>query len=214
VGGEQGVRRLGVEACELELGQPGAVHRGGLPRPRGDDDGHGVGEQPPRGEDERARRRPVEPLEVVHEHDDGALLGEHAEQPERRRADEVPLAGVHHGQSEGAAQRRRLRCGQPVEDLHDGPQERVQPAEGDVHLRLDAARAEHERVVGRLGRVLEDGGLADPRLPSQHERGALARAGAGQDAVDHVALAVAAEEGHPHSLPRAGPRGRSRDPRA
>ena len=124
------------------------------------------------------------------------------------------LAGAGHGQSERAAQRRRLRRGQAVERLHA----RAAAARGALRRRCPPptrCRAPAARARRRAaGRVLEHGGLADARLAraarARRSRPTRARA---SDAVDHIALAVAAEEGHPHSLPRAGP-GRPRDPRA
>ena len=202
---------------ELQLGQPGAVDRATAPPTRAaTKHGDGVGEQPPGGEDERAPRTA---RRATGSRPRARRTGRSSASTPSRPSVAAPTRcrSPAPATASPSAPRSAAACGAGSRSsaLQHGPQQRVEAAEGDLDLRLDAARAQHERVARRVSAAYSSsGGLADPRLAAQHERGALARPGAGQDAVDHIALAVAAEEGHPHSLPRAGPRGRPRDPRA
>ena len=210
--GPRGVRReqlprgLGGESRQHELLEPDAVDRRRLARAHGQQHGDRVGEQPPRGERERRRRRPVEPLHVVGEDDDGALLRQRREQAERRRTDEVGLARGGRCEPERGLERRPLRSRQTAELAEHGAQQLVQPGEGDLDLRLDAAHAQHRGSARRRGRVLEQRRLADPGLAAQHEHPAHAGPGLCDEPLDALALGRAPQQ---HGAILSGP-GRAR----
>jgi hypothetical protein len=90
----------------------------------------------------------------------------------------------------------------------------VQSREGELHLGLDPGHL-GDSEAGRLPRaVLQEGRLADPRLPANHEDGALATADVVEQPVEHLALTGAAQQhrrasgGHPAlSLNDQGRRG-------
>ena len=70
----------------------------------------------------------------------------------------------------------------------------MQPGEGDVHLRLDAERAEDTHVTCPRDRPLHQGALSDPGLPAKNECGASPAPGRVERLVDPLGLALAAEE--------------------
>ena len=53
-------------------------------------------------------------------------------------------------------------------------QQLVQAREGELRLRLDPDSAQYPKAPGVVGRVLEQGGLADPRVAPQDQRPAVA----------------------------------------
>ena len=127
-------------------------------------------------EQQRLGARAVEPLGVVDQHRDRALLGVRGEQAERRRADREPILGLRPGRSASAPRARPPAapgCG------------RAAPSAGRSSSSSDAngicasdsiPRARSSCIPSRpLGGVVEQRGLADPRLADERQRRALAR---------------------------------------
>ena len=192
--GEQRACRLGGEACKHQLLEPGAVDRRRLARAHGQQHGDRIGEQAPRGERQRRRRGPVDPLHVVGEDDDRPLLRERRQQAERRRADEMGLGRGGRREPERGLERDALRAGQAPELAEHRAQQLVQPAECDLDLRLDAAHAQHGGGARHRGGVLEQRRLADPRLAAQHEHPARALAAPRHQRLDAPALRRAPQQ--------------------
>ena len=67
-------------------------------------------------------------------------------------------------------------------------------ANGELHLAFDADGAGDAKLLPRLDRVLEQRGLADARLSVQHQDAAAAVARGLEQPVEHLALALAAEQ--------------------
>ena len=195
-GGEQLARGARRQALERELVEPRVVERGGHARAHRDDHDDRVGQQPPGGEQQRGGRRPVEPLGVVDEHDDGPLLGDRAEHAEGGRADQVPLRRRVVGEPERRAQRGGLRARQPLDRVQHRPQQLVQPGPRELELGVDPARAQHERAAGGRRRVLEQRRLADPGLAADHQHAAGSPAPAREELLDPRPLCLAPDE-HP-----------------
>ena len=180
--------------------EPGAVDRGVHARAHREDHDDRVGQQPPGGEQQGGGRRPVEPLGVVDDHDDGPLLGDRAEQTERGGADQVALRGRVVGEPERRAQRGGLRAREPVDGVEHGPQELVQPGPRELELGVDPPGAEHERAAGDRRRVLEQRRLADPGLAPEHQHAAGSPLPAREELFDPRPLCLASDE---HACTRA-----------
>jgi hypothetical protein len=181
---EQPPGRIAVEATDAHHRQPAGVEgpysdavAGAAAGPGvagGEHDGHRVGLQLTRREQQRARGRGIQPLRIVDDAAHGAVLGglgqrRQGSHPDQERLDRRPLL-----QPERHPQRARLRNRKPLEAKHR-PQQPVQRGERQRRLGLDAMGAEHTyaRHVrrGLLGRdqVLQESGLADPRLTQNHQ---------------------------------------------
>ena len=104
----------------------------------GEDQPDRLGPQTARHERERLRRRPVEPLRIVHDADQRPVLRRVGQQAQGRQADEEPIRGVAVTQPERRAQRVALRAGKALEAIHERRAELMQPGERELHLRLDA----------------------------------------------------------------------------
>lgn len=89
----------------------------------GEDQYDAFGVQPPRGEQQRVGRGPVQPLRVVHQHQQRAVLGQLRQQGEHRQADQQPVARLHGGEAEGGAQRPFLMLGQRSHLVEYRPQQ-------------------------------------------------------------------------------------------
>lgn len=76
-------------------------------------------------------------------------------------------------QPEGPAQRIALRCGQPVDQRHPRLDQQMQPRERQLRLGLDPGTAHRGDPLRR--RIIQERRLADPRLPTQHQRPTAAR---------------------------------------
>jgi hypothetical protein len=153
--------------------------------------------QAPGDEDERVRRRAVEPLGIVDEAQDRALvarLGQQAQQTERH---EEAVVDPVEAEAERAAQGGRLRRGQPVDERELRPDELVHPGERQLVLGLDPRAAHHAHPVAGVLGVREQRRLADARLAADDERGAAAVPRALEEGVDRALLGLAAHEHGP-----------------
>jgi hypothetical protein len=110
---------------------------------------------------------PVQPLGILHNHQQRPSGGGVSEQLQRRQGDEeqVRWGRLHH--AEGRQQRRPLPRGQPICAPEDRSQQLMQPGEGKARLRLHPGDGEHRHPPGPgklLGlpqqRRLPDSGLA------------------------------------------------------
>ena len=75
-----------------------------------------------------------------------------------------------------------------------GAQQRQQPAERHADLGLQPAGAQHGHPLGAPDRVLQQRGLADPRLAPEYLHRGAPHSDAGQPLIDHFTLAVAAQK--------------------
>src|SRR5262249_48194527 len=76
----------------------------------------------------------------------------------------------------------------------DRPDQAEEAREGEVGLCLDACGRQHDHSVGLVDGMVEEGGLADPRLASHDDGAALACARPVEQLVDERGLAVASDE--------------------
>lgn len=151
----------------------------------------------PSGDDpEDLDTRGVEPVHVVHDAEEGPIPGRRCEEPEeghaehegtRRRLDGPPERDVH---------RLTLRIRQPIGRVGHRTEDLLQPCERELALGLHADGARHTEPVGGRDAVFEERGLADARVPDDHERGALPSAGSSEQRLDGRLLARATEHGH------------------
>jgi hypothetical protein len=70
----------------------------------------------------------------------------------------------------------------------------VERRERKLHIRLDPDGPDHAKVLPGVGRVLEQRSLADPRFTVHDQEPAITAARGLQEAVEHLALAFAAEQ--------------------
>ena len=97
-----------LEALERQLRQ--AVERAGGGRlAQREDHRHRLRQQAPRDESERLHRRGVEPLRVVHQAQERALLGGRGEQVEHGDGDQEPVRGIARRDAQGDSERVLLR---------------------------------------------------------------------------------------------------------
>ncbi len=182
------------QAADLEHRQVGAVEQGRLSGPHGDQHGDRVGHQPPEGEQQRLRARPVEPVRVVDQHRHRALIGLGGQQAQRGGADREPVPGRGRAQRQRLLQRGGLGRRDPLDQGQRGAEQFQQRPERDLRLRLDAAGPQQPQAGRLLRGVAEQCRLADPGLPGQCEHAADARPGPGQGLLDPLPLACAAQQ--------------------
>jgi hypothetical protein len=159
--------RLGVvEALDEQLGEIGE-RVGRLAS--GEQQGNRLGQQPARDEAQRLRGGAVQPLRVVDDAQQRALLRGLGEKAQGRQGDEKAIrrrVGTH---PEGDVERLALRSGKPIDEVVDRRAHLMQGRERELHLGLDAHRPQHREVRRRFDRVLEQRRLADASLPPQDQ---------------------------------------------
>ena len=188
-----------IEPAERERRDARIGERRALARTHAGDDRDRVGEQPARSEQNGFDGGSVEPVRIVQEHAQRALLGGRGEHAESRRADHQPLAADARPERERGAQRGGLRRGQVLDVLEHGTQQLQQAAERDRGLALDAARrrARASRRPRPWHGVGEQRALADARFSAHDERSARADARVGEEALDRCTLRLATEQHAP-----------------
>jgi hypothetical protein len=182
-GVEERLRRGGRERRERQRGQ--LRRRGGVP-PEQERDGRVCA--PPDQQCDRVERGRVEPLRVVHAHEQRRVLrgvGDDAQRGER------DVGGVRLRplvDTERHAQRIRQRL--PPQ----GPEQLVQARVGVARLRLDPERAQHRHAAGggAGGSGVEQGADAAPARAVDGERGA--RGGVVEEPLEPCELGLAAED--------------------
>ena len=166
---EQGARGRAVETLERELGHAGRLQTPRLALARRQQHRHRLAVQAPGGEAERLGRGAVQPLRVLHQHQQGLLLGEVGQQSERSQADQEAVLDRLLAQPEGPAHGRGLGRGQAVQAAEPLAHHLMQRREGQVGLPLDPDGAQHPHALGPLGGVAQEGGLAHARLAPQDQ---------------------------------------------
>ena len=145
-------------------------------------------------ERERARRRAVEPLCVVDHAQERLLLGSFREEPEDREPDEKRARRRSGAEPERDGERVALRIGQTLDELEDRRTELLERRVVELHLPLDARGPDDAEVLARLDRVLEQRGLADAGVAVHDEDGAVTVPRGIQQPLEHLALALPAEQ--------------------
>ena len=153
-------------------------------------------EQPAGDERQRERGFLVEPLRIVDRAEKRLLVGRIREQAERREADDEAIRCLAVADPERHAHCLALGVGQAVEPVEHRRAELVQAGKRELDLRLNSDRPQQPQVRRRIDRVVQQRGLADPRLSAHHEGAALPRARRAEQSVESGALRVAATQGY------------------
>ncbi len=190
-------RRRAVEPSEAPFGDAGALEAARLALARGDQQRDRLGHEPPGDEAERLRRGPVEPLGVVHHHQQRPLVGGVGQQAESPERDQEAVVNAVGRQPERAAQRGGLRGGEVVDAIEARREHLVEAGEGQLRLRLHADRPEHRHAGGGGGDVGQQRGLADTALPAHHQRPTARAPRPVEHRRDRRALLLAADD-HGH----------------
>ncbi len=187
-GREEGVGVLLGEPSEGELRQ---AHELALVArlAHGEDDGHGLRQQPSRDEAQDLARDGIEPLGVVDEAQQGPLRRHLGQQAERGQRDEEAVRSSAGGQAQRHAESGLLGLWKRAEVPQHRRAELMQPREGQLHLGLDPGDPGDAEARGLTGAMVQERGLADARLAADDEHRALAAADVLQDPVERVTLA-------------------------
>ena len=191
---EQGVGVLRVQAVDLELGQPRRIEATRIAGARGHEQRDRLGFEAPRGEHERLGRRGVQPLGVVDAAQHRATVAGLGQQAQQAGADEKAILDAVEAEAQRAAQSRGLGGGEAIDELQARAHELVHAGEGQLVLGLDADAAQHRHVARAVGGVLEQRGLADPRLAAQHERDTALAACAPKERIEGGPLGLTPDE--------------------
>ena len=163
----------------------------------GEHHGHGFDPQPAGDELQRLHRRPVQPLGVVHDAEQGLFLGDLAEQGQDGQPHQEAVGRGAGPQAEGRPEGVALRAREPVQPLQVRAAELVQAGVRELHLGLDAGRAADPAAGRAVDEELEQRGLADSGLAAQHQDPAAAGLHGGDEAGQRLALASSPQQTRP-----------------
>jgi hypothetical protein len=129
-------------------------------------------------------------MRVVHQTEQGLLLGRRSQQRERSGTDEkAPVE--RRTEPEGTAQGSCLSLRDFAEQAEQRPKELVQTGKCKLRLGLDPAGEQHPHPVCASLGVAQKGGLANPRLSAKHKRAPGACTREGEQRVDALPLGSA-----------------------
>jgi hypothetical protein len=168
VAAEQLTGSLAAQPAKGEARQLAGVEGGRDAVARGEQQGDPFGLQPAGDEQQRVGRGLVEPVGIVGDHEDRALLGGVVEQAEGSEEGEEPVA-LALDLSKGRLQRGPLWRRKAAHALAQRPQQPLQRGECQRGLRLDTLGAEHRHVGGRRARVGQQRRLSAARHAADHE---------------------------------------------
>jgi hypothetical protein len=155
--------------------------------------------QPPRDHAEHLTGRVVQPLCVVHQHDE-RLFGRHLRKDvERGQTDHEAIRWRTCGEAERHPQGLLLVSWHRLQPTEEWSAELVERCEGQLQLRLDTGHPEDPAASGPLPDVPQERGLAYPCLAAEDEHHALPPADPVEAVVQHLALAGAPAEVRPRS---------------
>jgi hypothetical protein len=160
-------------------------------------DRHRFGQQPSRDESECLPGDGVEPVRIVYQAQERALLGDRAEQAEHGHGDQEPVRGVAGRHAQGDAQRVPLRLWKHVESVEHRRAQPMDSGERQLHLRLDARDLRDAQARRLPRRIPQQRRLPDPRFATDDQDGALARAHVGEHPVEELTLACPSQETQP-----------------
>ena len=170
-----------------------------------------VGREPARGEHQRVDGGTVGDVEVVDHDGDRAVLGVAAEQAQHGGADREPVAASRRraaapGSASAADSASACTAGIPSSAAERRTHQLQEHAERDLALRLETGRAQDPHLGEPRHGVLEQRGLADPRLADESEHAARPQAGSRPRAGRSPAARPADPPACPESRARAASR--------
>ena len=178
LGIQQPRRVQGAQRFQPQLRVAALEPRGRRCAPCGQQQRQPFGFQPPGGKRQRVQRGGVDPLGVVDQHQQRAVLRQQRQQGQHGEPGQQRIGGHRiGGQRERTEQRFRLPVRQGRHPVQHRPQQLVQAGERQVLLGLPAGRGQHPqpRRPGLPFRIGEQDGLAHPRLAQQHQHLAVRR---------------------------------------
>jgi hypothetical protein len=129
--------------------------------------------------------------------DERLIAGHLRQQPQQGETDEEPVRRRPGAEAERGIEGVSLGVRQPHMAVQHRCAQLVQPGEGQLHLGLDP-RGPCDPAPGRgLLEVVEERGLADPRLAAQDQHLAAAGPDPGQEPVQRLALLAPATQSRP-----------------
>ena len=145
---EQARARRQVQSREAQDGQVPEVEGPHVHLPGREHHRNALDLDASRDEEQRRRRRVVEPMGVVHDHQHRLGVSGLGEQAQRREKDQEPvavaLAGLH---AERHPQRLRLSLREVTREGHQRPEQPLQSGKGKRRLRLDPLGLQHPHVL-------------------------------------------------------------------
>jgi hypothetical protein len=195
-GGQQRPRIGVAEAAHVELGQPGQRTGDRACVAHAEQQRHPLGGHPPRDEGQDLGRRLVQPLRIVDEAEQRFSFGDFRHQGEGRQPHQEAFRGRAGTQPERHAQRSLLGFGQLVETTQQRAAQLVQTGERELRLGFHTHRGLHPepRQTGGTAGLVEQGRLADARLPAHHQRPAAPGSRLRQQQPDRLTLRAPAHE--------------------
>jgi hypothetical protein len=156
-------------------------------------DRHRFRQQPSPDESQDLRRGGIEPLGVIDETEQRPLRGNLGQQAERGQGDQEAVGSGTGSQAQCDAEGGPLRLWKSAAPVEHRRAELMQSRERQLHLGLDAGDARDAKARRLPSAVVQEGRLADARLPAEDQHRALAAADVLQQPVERLTLA-----GSPH----------------
>ena len=147
--------------------------------------------QPARNERQDLRRGTVEPLLVIDDAHKRPVPGHLGQQAQGGQTDQEPVRCRARAEAECGPQRVTLRRRQTLQAVQHRRAQLVQDGERQLHLRLDAPRVRYPAARRLPGEVLQQRGLAHPRLAVHYESAAFTRTHSRHQPTEHVAFRAA-----------------------
>src|SRR4051812_30392630 len=172
------------QACQLALVASYA---------RCQDQRDGLRHQTARNEAERLRRGPIQPLRVVDHAEQRLVSGHLGQQAQGGETDKEAIRRIPCSQPERRGERITLGARQALEPIQHRRAQLLQAGERQLHLGLDSDGPHDSHPRCRVDRVLQQGGLTDPRLASHHQSPALTPTDRLEVPVERLTLTAPAE---------------------
>ena len=141
----------------------------------------------------------VHPLRIIHHPEHRFLGGKLGEQAQHSERNEETVGRFTAAKPEGRLQSRSLRARKVHHAIQHPAAQRLQSSVAELRLGLDPGDPRDLEPRRRVGRVVEQPGLADPRLSPDDQHGAEALTSASKQPVQGTPVVVP-----PHQLHHAG----------
>jgi hypothetical protein len=185
--------RFDADAAEVQLWEAGTLEQPAL-LPRGEEEHDSFGFEPSGREDERLRRRFVDPVGIVDDGEERPIFRRRGEDAQGRGGDGEAARSRGWGQGQRTAQGARLHWRDAVEQLEHRSDELIDRRVGELGVRFAPSSLEDAQPFRGRDRVLQERALPDPWLAAHHKRRASPPQRVLEHAVDEGALGRTPEQ--------------------